>query len=81
MVIITKGVNISQSFYNNPRPLEVFILSKINGIQYIYLKKFNDKFRLVTAMHSNGPLPQVFYRDSELFLVLENISSKGLNIL
>jgi len=27
-------------------------------IQYIYILKFNDKFRLVTAMHSNGPLPQ-----------------------
>jgi len=28
-------------------------------VHYIYILKFNDKFRLITAMHSNGPLPQV----------------------
>ena len=56
LLIFYKASKIIMGHDNIPRPLEVFILWIV---QYTLFYKYNNKFRLVTAMHSNGPLPQV----------------------
>src|ERR1700678_2358538 len=52
-----------------------FILNKILK----YCKNVSKKFRLVTAMHRNGPLPQV-WRNASLWVILK-VTKLGHSII